>query len=143
MFILLCHSRNSNIYLMLINHLWQNIYFLIVLISFFFRHKIGDCIACFMNFSLTLVHHDYNVDYFVRKFSRCICTNSCLGLHPGSHHIRYGKCDAIFQCFDVLLFIPFLTYSFHWISNKMAHSSYSYTFSSFEIIQNISKLSAV
>ena len=51
---------------MLINHmhLWQNIYFLIVLFS---RHKIGECIACFMNFSLTLpVHHDYNVDYFVR-----------------------------------------------------------------------------
>ena len=96
LFILLCHSRNSNIYLMPINHLWQNIYFLIVLIS---RHKISDCIAFFMNFSLTLVHHDYNVDYFVRKFSRYICTNSCLGLHPGSHHIRYGKCDAHISVF--------------------------------------------
>ena len=79
-----------------INHLWQNIYFLIVLIS---RHKISDCIACFMNFSLTLVHHDYNVDYFVRKISRYIYTNSCLGLHPGSHHIRYGKCDAHISVF--------------------------------------------
>ena len=56
-----------------------------------------------MNFSLTLVHHDYNVYYFVRKFSRYICTNSCFKAYIlGLITSDMASVMHIFQCFDVL-----------------------------------------